>query len=95
MHNLDYFARVTFAQSQQSSMELPKFNVIMHSESGTISKVNSVTLSLRLDNIYRNTIAFSDRPDRIFLTQSVEDFVWNWSLTQISLKIIHQMPFLF
>jgi hypothetical protein len=86
MHNLDYFARVTFAQSQQSSMELPKFNVIMHSESGTISKANCMTLSPRLDNIDKNTIAFSDRPDRIILTQSVEDFVWNWSLTQISFE---------
>jgi hypothetical protein len=47
MYNLDYFVRVTLAQSQQSSMELPKFNVILHSESG-ISKVNSTPLSLRL-----------------------------------------------
>jgi hypothetical protein len=41
-------------------------------------------LSLRLDNVDKNAIAFSDRPDWIILTQSVEDFVGNWGLTQIS-----------
>lgn len=86
MHNLDYFVKVTFAQSQQSSMELPKFKVILHSESGTVSKVNYTTLSLRLDNVDKNTITFSDRPDRIVLTQSVEDFVGNRGLTQLGFE---------
>jgi hypothetical protein len=70
---------LVYAESQTDSNIL-NFLFVQHSESGSISKINSTTYSLQLNDLADNVFLFSDRPERIVDTQSIEEFVGNWTL---------------
>jgi len=78
-----------YAQEGQTetSSELPEFLAIQHAQSGTISEINSTTYSLQLNDLSDKTILFSNRPDRIVATQSIQDFIGNWTSGQDSFQL--------
>ena len=69
-----------YAQDQTDSMV--EFLFIQHAESGSISRINSTTYSLQLGDLSDRTVLFSNRPDRIVATQSIQDFIGNWTSAQ-------------
>jgi hypothetical protein len=83
------FSVTGFAQQGQTgtSVESPQFLAIQHAQSGTISEINSTSYVLELNDLANKTILFSDRPDRIVVTQSNQDFIGNWTSGQESLRI--------
>ena len=58
------------AQENMTDSEEPKFFVIQHAQSGSISEINETTYTLELNDVSDNTILFSDRPDRIVKSES-------------------------
>lgn len=75
-----------YAQDQ-SVTKVINFLFIQHGESGSISKVNSTTYSLQLNDLADNIVLFSDRPERIVDTQSIQEFIGNWTEGEDSFKI--------
>jgi hypothetical protein len=78
-----------FAQEDQgqTNSSIVKFLFIQHGESGSISKINSTTYSLQLNDLAENVILFSDRPNRIVDTQSIQEFIGNWTQGEDSFEI--------
>ena len=74
--------------SQQSSVKkvenstdhAPEFIGVQHSQSGTISEINSTAYSLELKDVSNKTILFAERPDRIVASITTSDFIGNWSI---------------
>jgi len=66
---------------------VPKFFAIQHSQSGSISEINETTYSLELNNVSDKTILFSDRPDRIVISESTSDFIDNWPVGEDSFAV--------
>ena len=62
----------------------PKFFAIQHAQSGSISEINETSYSLELNEVSDKTILFSDRPDRIVMSESTSDFIGNWSVGENS-----------
>ena len=71
---------VVYAQENVTNSNEPKFFSIQHSQSGSISEINTTTYTLELNDISDKTILFSDRPDRIVTSVSTSDFLSNWSV---------------
>lgn len=71
----------------QTNSSIVKFLFIQHGESGSISKINSTTYSLQLNDLAENVILFSDRPNRIVDTQSIQEFIGNWTQGEDSFEI--------
>ena len=73
-----------YAQQGQTetSIESPQFLAIQNAQSGTISEINSTTFLLQLNNLTNKLILFSDKPDRVVVTQSNQDFIGNWTSGQ-------------
>ena len=67
-------------KTDEATPESPKFIAIQEAQSGSISKINSTTYSLQLNDVADRTILFSERPNRIIVTQSTQDFIGNWSI---------------
>lgn len=70
-----------------ANIESPQFLAILHSQSGTISEINSTSYTLQLNELADKTILFSDRPNRIVVTQSVQDFIGNWTRGDDSFQV--------
>ena len=67
-----------YAQEENTTItEEPKFIVIQHAQSGSISEVNGTTNFLELNDV-SDVILFSDRPDRIVKTESTQEFLDRW-----------------
>jgi hypothetical protein len=64
-----------------------KFLAIQTAQSGSVSEVNATTSTLLLNDVSDKTILFSDRPDRIVISQSTSDFVGNWSQGEDSFAV--------
>ena len=79
-------AAVQQAQTE-ANIESPQFLAILHSQSGTISEINSTSYTLQLNELADKTILFSDRPNRIVVTQSVQDFIGNWTRGDDSFQV--------
>jgi len=81
---------LTLAHAQEGQTETnsntPEFLAIQHSESGSMSKINTTTYSLHLNDLSNKIILFSNRPDRIVVTQSIQDFIGNWTGGQDSFQ---------
>ena len=58
-----------------------------HAQSGSISEINSTSFLLQLNDLTDKSILFSDRPDRVVVTQSNQDFIGNWTSGQESLRM--------
>jgi hypothetical protein len=67
------------ASPARNNMTGVKFLAIQTAQSGTLSQINATAYTLELRDISDNTILFSDRPDRIVISQSTSDFIGNWS----------------
>jgi hypothetical protein len=78
-----------FAQQGETgtNIESPQFLAIQHAQSGTISDINSTSYTLQLNDLADKTILFSDRPNRIVVTETTRDFVGNWTSGEDSFKI--------
>ena len=70
----------SFIMKENSTDTVPKFFSIKHSQSGSISEINTTTYTLELNDISDKTILFSDRPDRIVTSVSTSEFLSNWSV---------------
>ena len=85
---MSMFISEVFAQVQTSTnIESPQFLSIQHAQSGTTSQINSTSYVLQLDDLANKTILFSDRPNRIVVTQSIQDFVGNWTNGEDSFQV--------
>jgi hypothetical protein len=71
----------------ETDNESPQFLAILHSQSGTIAEINSTLYTLQLNELADKTILFSDRPNRIVITQSMQDFVGNWTSGNDSFQV--------
>jgi hypothetical protein len=85
---MSMFMTEVFAQVQKgTNIESPQFLAIQHAESGTISEINSTSYVLELNDLANKTILFSDRPNRIVVTQTTQDFVGNWTSGEDSFQV--------
>lgn len=71
----------------ETDIESPQFLAILHAQSGTIAEINSTLYTLQLNELADKTILFSDRPNRIVITQSIQDFVGNWTSGDDSFQV--------
>lgn len=80
---------VVYAQQGQTgtTIESPQFLAIQHAQSGTISDINSTSHILQLNDLADKTILFSDRPNRIVVTETTRDFVGNWTIGEDSFQV--------
>ena len=87
--NVVSFFSAGYAQQGQTetSIESPQFLAIQNAQSGTISEINSTTFLLQLNDLADKLILFSDRPDRVVVTQSNQDFIGNWTSGQESFRL--------
>ncbi|MDW0120939.1 MAG: hypothetical protein QOK88_07945 [Nitrososphaeraceae archaeon] len=78
-----------FAQQGETgtNIESPQFLAIQHAQSGTISDINSTSYTLQLNDLADKTILFSDRPNRIVVTETTRDFVGNWTSGEDSFQV--------
>jgi hypothetical protein len=78
-----------FAQQGEkgTNIESPQFLAIQHAQSGTISDINSTSYTLQLNDLADKTILFSDRPNRIVVTETTQDFVGNWTSGEDSFQV--------
>src|SRR5687767_2390411 len=78
-----------FAQQGETgtNIESPQFLAIQHAQSGTISDINSTSYTLKLNDLADKTILFSDRPNRIVVTETTRDFVGNWTSGEDSFQV--------
>lgn len=78
----DPWLLMTGAASQnhtETNNESPQFLAILHAQSGTISEIKSTSYALQLNELADKAILFSDRPNRMVVTQSVLNFIGNWT----------------
>jgi hypothetical protein len=59
-----------------------------------MSEINSTSFLLQLNDLADKSILFSDRPDRVVVTQGNQDFIGNWTPGLESLRIDPQIPVL-
>ena len=71
----------------ESNIESPQFIAILQGQSGIISEINSTSYTLQLNELADKTILISDRPNRIVVTQSVQDFIGNWTSGDDSFQV--------
>lgn len=83
MFMIEIFAKV----QTETNIESPQFLAIQHAQSGTISQVNSTSYVLQLNDLANKTILFSDRPNRIVVTQTIQDFVGSWTSGEDSFQV--------
>ena len=85
---VSFLLTVVYAQESQSETAIgsPKFLVIQHAALGSVSEINSTSYSLQLDDPSDKIILFSDRPNRIVQTQTIDDFIGNWTSGQDSFQ---------
>jgi hypothetical protein len=57
----------------------PSLLAIQYGQSGSISPINSTNYSMQLNDLADKVTLFSDRPYRLVTTQSIQDFVDNWT----------------
>lgn len=78
-----------FAQQGETgtNIESPQFLAIQHAQSGTISDINSTSYTLQLNDLADKTILFSDRPNRIVVTETTRAFVGNWTSGEDSFQV--------
>jgi hypothetical protein len=78
-----------FAQQGKTgtNIESPQFLAIQHAQSGTISDINSTSYTLQLNDLADKTILFSDRPNRIVVTETTRAFVGNWTSGEDSFQV--------
>jgi hypothetical protein len=78
-----------FAQQGETGtkIESPQFLAIQHAQSGTISDINSTSYTLQLNDLAEKTILFSDRPNRIVVTETTRAFVGNWTSGEDSFQV--------
>jgi len=69
----------TAASPARNNMTGVQFLFIQTAQSGTLSQINATANTLELRNVSDKTILFSDRPDRIVISQNTSNFVGNWS----------------
>jgi hypothetical protein len=86
---MSLFTTEVIAQQGQTevNIESPQFLAIQHAQSGTISEINSTSYKLQLNDLANKTILFSDRPDRIVATQTIQDFIGNWTIGEDSFQV--------
>jgi len=88
MNAVSFFGAGYAQQGQiETSIESPQFLAIQNAQSGTISEINSTTFVLKLSDLADKLILFSDRPDRVVVTQSNQEFVGNWTSGQESFRL--------
>ena len=75
------------SKENQTNSHVPKFFAIQHAQSGSISEINETAYSLELNDVYDNTILFSDRPDRIVTSVGTTDFLCKWSTGEDSFAV--------
>ena len=75
------------AQTGAATIESAQFLAIQNAQSGTISEINSTSYTLQLDDLADKIILFSDRPNRIVATQTIEDLVGNWTRGEDSFQV--------
>ncbi|MGD1838501.1 MAG: hypothetical protein ACPKPY_10655 [Nitrososphaeraceae archaeon] len=76
-----------YAQENMANSGQPKFFAIQHSQSGSITEINTTAYSLELNDVSDKTILFSDRPDRIITSASTSDFIGNWTTGEDSFTV--------
>ena len=78
-----------FAQQGEmgTNIESPQFLAIQHAQSGTISDINSTSYTLQLNDLADKTFLFSDRPNRIVVTETTQHFVGNWTSGEDSFQV--------
>lgn len=64
--------------TENKSFKIPEFFAIQHAFSGSISKSNTSSYTLELNNISNKMILFSDSPNRLVKSISTEDFINKW-----------------
>ena len=72
--NTNYF--ISSADAQSNTTNIPKFLFIQQASS---SSINTSDNELSLNNISDNTIAFSDRPERLVKQFDTQSFVDSWN----------------
>ena len=72
--NNNYF--ISSADAQSNTTSIPKFLFIQQASS---SSINTSDNELSLNNISDNTIAFSDRPERLVKQFDTQSFVDSWN----------------
>ena len=88
MNAVSFFGAGYAQQGQtETSIESPQFLAIQNAQSGTISEINSTTFVLKLSDLADKLILFSDRPVRVVVTQSNQEFVGNWTSGQESFRL--------
>ena len=76
-----------YAEENTANSKTPKFFTIQHAQSGSITEINETAYTLELNDVSDKTILFSDRPDRIVVSETTADFIENWSVGQDSYSI--------
>ncbi len=86
---MSFMLTIVYAQASQTGAAsgTPKFLAIQHAAMGSVSEINSTSYSLQLDDISNKIILFSDRPNRIVQTQTVDNFIGNWTRGQDSFQL--------
>ena len=76
-----------YGQENTTVERVPKFFSIQHAQSGSLSEINETAYSLELNEVSDKTILFSDRPDRIVVSETTTDFIGNWSVGEDSFAV--------
>ena len=75
------------AQENQTAIETPKFFAIQHAQSGSIVQIfDKMAYSLKLNDVSDKTVLFTDRPERIVISESTLDFIGNWTIGEDSFE---------
>ena len=78
---------LVYGQEGNATEHVPKFFVVQHAQSGSISEINETFYFLELNDVSDKTILFSDRPDRIVKSLSTSDFIGNWYTGEDSFEV--------
>jgi hypothetical protein len=84
---LSLMLMIVYAQASQSASGTPTFLAIQHAAMGSVSEINSTSYSLQFDDISNKIVLFSERPNRIVQTQTVDNFIGNWTRGQDSFQL--------
>jgi hypothetical protein len=84
---LSLMLMIVYAQASQSASGTPTFLAIQHAAMGSVSEINSTSYSLQFDDISNKIVLFSERPNRIVQTQTVDNFIGNWTRSQDSFRL--------
>lgn len=88
-HNNNNKTNFVFAQTSNdvSADTQPIFLAVQNAQHGHISKVNSSSFTLTLDNVSDSMILFSERPERIVTAVNTSDFIGNWTVGRNSFVV--------